>query len=78
MYQEDLRAYFNYELKVQEVWGLIKLSVDKLIAVFVKKYTISKAFFDWCSMYYKLTNKANLQMLYDDFNRILLTKCSSM
>ena len=49
IHQKNLRTYFNYELKIKTVWGLIKLLINKLIAALAKEHTN-----------YKLTNKANL------------------
>jgi hypothetical protein len=61
-----------------KAWGVLKFSVSKPIAAKAKNHKTPKAFFDWCVSHYFSKNEIILQRLFDQFQKVLLDKASSM
>jgi hypothetical protein len=73
-YNENYKKWKQYQSRVEEIWGFIKLSVEPHFVNYISNHSSSSEYYKWLIKYNSMNTHVQLQSLYEQFNHILLEK----
>jgi hypothetical protein len=72
--KKNYKKWRHYQSRVKKVWDLIKLSIKLYFVNYASNHSLSSEYYKWLIKYNLVNTHVQLQLLYKQFNYILLEK----
>jgi hypothetical protein len=64
-YNEDYKEWRQYQSRVEEIWGFIKLSMESYFVDYISNYFSPSEYYKWLIKHNSVNTHVQLQLLYE-------------